>query len=133
MSAKHTRKQLLPLVLLFVIFNGFFLSAASLLAKWGLDAYVLTVANTIFLLISIGGLKLQERALIHTNPNVFIRSVLAGVMLRMGVVIIAVIAYRLLAKDSFSKVTVFAAMILYLIYLFIEVKQLTKIIRSGNA
>ena len=50
---------------------------------------------------------------------------MAGMMIKMFVCVIAVFIYWLLMKDKFSKFTVFAAMILYLIYLAVEVRLVT--------
>lgn len=112
---KAQRNILLPLLLVFIICNGFFLLAKTLLVKWGIDGNVLIIANSLFLILSLITFLIQQKALRNSNPNVFIRSVMGGMMIKMFVCIIAVFIYWLLMKDKFSKVTVFAAMILYLI------------------
>lgn len=127
---KAQRNILLPLLLIFIIGNGFFLSAKTLLVKWGIDGNVLIIANSLFLILSLITFFIQQKALRNSNPNVFIRSVMGGMMIKMFVCIIAVFIYWLLMKDKFSKVTVFAAMILYLIYLAVEVRLVTKLNRQ---
>lgn len=127
---KAQRNILLPLLLIFIIGNGFFLSAKILLVKWGIDGNVLIIANSLFLILSLITFFIQQKALRNSNPNVFIRSVMGGMMIKMFVCIIAVFIYWLLMKDKFSKVTVFAAMILYLIYLAVEVRLVTKLNRQ---
>lgn len=127
---KAQRNILLPLLLVFIICNGFFLSAKTLLVKWGIDGNVLIIANSLFLILSLITFFIQQKALRNSNPNVFIRSVMGGMMIKMFVCIIAVFIYWLLMKDKFSKVTVFAAMILYLIYLAVEVRLVTKLNRQ---
>ena len=129
---KAKRNVLLPLLLVFIICNGFFLSAKILLVKWGIDGNVLIIANSLFLIVSLITFFMQQKALQNSNPNVFIRSVMAGMMIKMFVCIIAVFIYWLLMKDKFSKFTVFAAMILYLIYLAVEVRLVTKLNRQKN-
>ncbi len=127
---KAQRNILLPLLLVFIICNGFFLLAKTLLVKWGIDGNVLIIANSLFLILSLITFLIQQKALRNSNPNVFIRSVMGGMMIKMFVCIIAVFIYWLLMKDKFSKVTVFAAMILYLIYLAVEVRLVTKLNRQ---
>ncbi|MBC7510070.1 MAG: hypothetical protein H7320_15190 [Ferruginibacter sp.] len=127
---KGQRNILLPLLLVFIICNGFFLLAKTLLVKWGIDGNVLIIANSLFLILSLITFLIQQKALRNSNPNVFIRSVMGGMMIKMFVCIIAVFIYWLLMKDKFSKVTVFAAMILYLIYLAVEVRLVTKLNRQ---
>lgn len=130
---KTRRNFLLPLLLVFIICNGFFLSAKTLLAKWGIDNYVLIMANSLFLIITLITFFIQQKALQNSNPNVFIRSVMAGMMIKMFVCIIAIIIYWFVMQDKFSSATVFAAMLVYLIYLGVEVSLVTKLNRQKNA
>ena len=124
---------LLPLLLVFIICNGFFISAKTLLAKWGIDNGVLIIANSLFLLLALLTFFIQLRALQNKNPNVFIRSVMAGMMIKMFTCIIAIFIYWFIMKDKFSKASVIAAMFVYLIYLVIEVMLITKLNRQKNA
>ena len=129
---KAKRNVLLPLLLVFIICNGFFLSAKTLLAKWGIDNDVLIISNSLFLILSLVTFFIQQKALQNSNPNVFIRSVMAGMMIKMFVCIIAIFIYWLAMKDKFSKGTVFVSMIVYLIYLAAEVRIVTKLNRQKN-
>jgi len=126
------RKIILPLVALFIVFSGSITACRSLLAKWGIDSDILIIANIIFFLISLIAFFIQQKALANSNPNVFVRSVMGGMMIKMFVVIIAVVVYRLIAGNQVSKVSVFAAMFLYLIYLGVEVAAITKLNRQKN-
>ncbi len=129
---KAKRNVLLPLLLVFIICNGFFLSAKTLLAKWGIDNDVLIISNSLFLILSLVTFFIQQKALQNSNPNVFIRSVMAAMMIKMFVCIIAIFIYWLAMKDKFSKGTVFVSMIVYLIYLAAEVRIVTKLNRQKN-
>ena len=130
---KGKRNVLLPLLLVFIICNGFFITAGSLLTRWGIDKDVLIIANSLFLLLSLITFFIQKKALGNTNPNVFIRSVMVGMMIKMFVCIIAVIIYRLVAGNNTSKISVFASMFLYLVYLSVEVAVITKLNKQKNA
>lgn len=130
---KSQKKILVPLFSLFIVFSSAFIVCRPLLAKWGINADVLVIANIIFFAISLIAFFMQKKALDHTNPNVFIRSVMAGMLVKMGVCIFAVILYRLIAGDAVSKVSVFAAMFLYLLYLAVEVAIITKMNKRKNA
>ena len=125
-------KEILPFVLIFIVFNNFFLFSKDLLAKWHLDNLVLIIANSLFFLINIVVYALQKKASKNTNPNVFIRSVMAGMMIKMAICIVAVMIYSLAFKSSFSKYSVFAAMVLYFIYLAVEVRAATKLNKQRN-
>lgn len=126
------QKKLMPFVLLFAILGLISVFGKSVLAKWGINYRVLLAANAIFFIISIITFFLQQKALHDKNPNVFIRSVMGSVMIKMFGCIVAVILYRLLAPASFSKVSVFVAMFFYLIYLAVEVKVILKMNKNPN-
>lgn len=130
---KGRKKIIVPLIALFVIFSGFIVVSRNLLAKWGIDSDVLVIANIIFFGVSLLAFFMQQKALNNSNPNVFIRSVMGGMLIKMGVVITAVIVYRLVAGNAVSKVSVFAAMFLYLIYLAVEVAVITKLNKQQHA
>jgi len=130
---KAKRNLLLPLLLVFIVCNGFFISAKVLLAKWGIDNGVLIIANSLFLLLALITFFVQQKALQNKNPNVFVRSVMAGMMIKMFTCIIAIFVYWFVMKDKFSKASVVAAMLVYLIYLVVEVKMITKLNRQKNA
>jgi hypothetical protein len=130
---KNQFRELIPLIILFIIFNNFFLFGKNWLANYQLDYLVLIIANSIFFIISVLVYLMQKKALRHSNPNVFVRSVLGGTLIKMAVCIIAVVVYALAFRSSFSKMSVFAAMFLYLIYLFVEVKLASKLNKQKNA
>lgn len=130
---KNRFLELLPFILLFISFTNIFLLGKNWLAKYGLDHLVLIIANSLFFIISILAYFMQKRALKNSNPNVYIRSVMAGMMIKMAICIIAVIVYVLAFRNSFSKMSVFAAMFLYLLYLAVEVKLATKLNKQKNA
>jgi hypothetical protein len=129
----NSKKKLMsPLLALFLVLSGFFLATKTLLSKWGIDYQVLIVANILFFVVSLQVFLMQKKALYHTNPNVFVRSVMAGMLIKMGVCVFAVILYRLLAGTSVSKVSVFTAMFVYLLYLGVEVAVITKLNKQKN-
>jgi hypothetical protein len=127
------KKIIVPLIAIFVIFSGSLTASRPLLAKWGIDANVLIIANILFFLISLVVFFMQQKALSNSNPNVFVRSVMAGMLIKMFVCIAAVIVYKLVAGGNVNKPSVFAAMFLYLLYLGAEVAVITKLNKQKNA
>ena len=130
---KNQGKELLPLILLFILFNNFFLLGKDWLAKHSIDYLVLIIANSLFFVVSILIYRMQKRAIKNTNPNVFVRAVMGGTMIKMAVCVIAIGIYAFAFKSIFSKWSVFAAMFLYLIYLFVESRMATKLNKKRNA
>ena len=125
-------KIILPLLTVFVLTNITLYAVREIVTKWGIDFYVLFFATDIFFLLSLVAFFMQRKALGNSNPNVFIRSVMGGMLIKMFVTITAVIVYRLIAGNSVSKVSVFSAMFLYLLYLGVEVAVITKLNRQKN-
>jgi hypothetical protein len=130
----NPRKRIItPLIAVFVIFSGSLTASKGLLAKWGIDFNVLIIANILFFVISLVAFYMQQRALANSNPNIFVRSVMGGMLIKMFVCIAAIIVYRLVAGNNVSKLSVFAAMFLYLLYLGVEVAVITKLNKQKNA
>ena len=127
------RRFLLPLLSVFIICNGFFLSASNLLARWSMDRDMLIIANSLLFILTLITFFIQQKALLNSNPNVFVRSIMGGMMIKMFACIIALFIYWLLVKEKFSKTSVIAAMGIYLIYLAMEVRLVTKLNRQTNA
>lgn len=127
---KSRARDLMPFIVIFILFNNFFLFGKNWLANYGLDHLVLIIANSLFFLISIMAYWMQRKALKNSNPNVYVRSVMGGMMLKMAICVIAIAIYVIASKDGFSKMSVFAAMFLYLLYLGIEVKLATQLNRK---
>ena len=129
----NSQKRIIsPLIVLFVVLSGFLVSSKALLSRWGINNEVLIIANILFFVVSLLVFFMQRKALYHTNPNVFVRSVMAGMLIKMGVCVFAVILYRLLAGKDVSKISVFAAMFVYLLYLGVEVAVITKLNKQKN-
>lgn len=124
---------LLPLVGIFVLITAFIFALKSMLTSYNVDTSVLLAANLIFLLTNIIVFIFQHKALSHTNPNVFVRSVIAGMMVKMFVCAIAVVAYVVAIGDNYNKKAVFISLFFYLIYLAVEVAILMRLNNRKNA
>lgn len=125
-------KRLLPLIVLFIVATLFILLADSVWAKYQIDKNVILGANILFLSVSILVFFMQKKAMVNANPNVFIRSIMAGMMIKMFTAVIAVLAYVLSTGKSFDKKAVFLSMFLYMFYLGAEVMAISKENRKRN-
>lgn len=124
---------LLPLFSVFAIITILVFLLKPVLNNYGIDSHVLLAANVIFLLINIIVFLFQKKALQHSNPNVFVRSVIAGMMIKMFVCAIAVLLYVVSIGNNYNKKAVFIALFVYLIYLAAEVAILMRLIHRKNA
>jgi hypothetical protein len=126
-------KMLMPVLVIFVTLTVFILAANMLWAKYNVDKNVLLAANLLFVVVSIVVFFMQKKALTNTNPNVFIRSVIAGMMIKMFSTAIAVLTYVLLVGNTYNTSAVFISLIMYLIYLAAEVMAISKENKNKHA
>lgn len=126
-------KLMRPLLIVFILITGIIFASEGLIEKYKADKNTLLIANMLLLLLFVLVLALQKSALAHTNPNVWVRSVMIGMMLKMLLIAIAVLVYAKTAEEGYNKKSVFIALFFYLIYLIVEVKTITKLNPGKNA
>ncbi len=126
-------KILLPLVVTFFVLAVLIFFSGLFFTNGTINFTVLMVANCLFFLMSLIAFRIQLKAMGNANPNAFVRSVMAGVMIKMFVCIAAVMAYVLLSRFNFNKPAVFISMLFYLVYLVVEVALLLKLNKRKNA
>lgn len=126
-------KMLLPVLLIFISVNAFILLTPRVWLKYDINQDVLICANLLFLLTATLVFFIQKKALTNSNPNVFIRSIMTGMLIKMFSTVIAVFAYVMLAGKGFDKKAVFLSLFLYLIYLAAEVIAISQENKKRNA
>ena len=129
----NQRKQILPLLFLFIGVNTFLLTMPSFFEKYGIDRNVLLIANTLFFVTNLITFLLQKKALKNANPNVYVRSVMGGTLIKMLVVLIAFVTYVLSNGKAVNRPAIYIGIALYFIYLAIEVIIATKLNKKKNA
>jgi hypothetical protein len=117
-------------LILFVLVSAFLFSFQPQLKQWGVDFNVVAIANILLLLLSIITFYMQHKAVQNSNPNVFIRSVMGGTLLKMMVSVIAAAVYIVANRENYSKGAILLSMGLYLVYLGLEVVIGTKMNRQ---
>ena len=122
-----------PLILVFLTLTAVIIAAILLLATQKIDYTVLMGANCLFFLISLFIFKIQYRAMFDKNPNLFIRRVMGSMMIKLFSCIIAVVAYYFLSGPSFNKPAVYLSMLIYIIYLVVEVGTIMKLNKTKHA
>ena len=125
-------KMLLPVLMIFFWLSIFILFQNKLWAKYNVDKNVLLGANVLFLVTGILVFFMQKNALGNKNPNVFVRSVIAGIMIKMFSTVIAVLAYVVTVGQGYNKRAVFISLFMYLIYLAAEVIAISKVNKTKN-
>ena len=126
-------KAVLPLFITFFILTAMVLAAIFLFAGKGIDYTIVMAGNCLFFLISLLVFRMQYMAMYNVNPNVFIRSVMSGMIIKVFACVIAVIGYYLISRSAFNKPAVYASMVIYIVYLVVEVRTIMKLNKTKNA
>ena len=127
---KKRFKSFVPVVFFFIALNGFFIAGKNMLAKWGIDQDVVIMGNLLLFLITLISFVLGLRGLKNPNPHAFVRSVYTSMMLKLFLCIIAAFIYIATYRDTLNKPALFTCMGLYLVYTFMEVSVLMKLLRE---
>ena len=121
-----------PIALLFIVLNGFFIAGRSMLQRWEADQNVLIFGNLLLFAITFFSFLIAARGLANPNPHAFVRAVYGGIMLKLFVCIIAALIYISSAGKDVNRPSLFMWMGLYLLYTFIEVSILTRLLRENK-
>src|SRR5204863_9443973 len=127
---KSNAIPLFPIVFFFIILNAFFLTGKNFLEEHGFDQSVLIVGNLIVFLATVFSFLFANRGLKSTNPQAFVRSIYLSIMVKLFVCIIAALIYIFMFRNNLNKPALFTSMGLYLVYTFIEVSVLTKLLMA---
>lgn len=127
---QKTRRPFLTIVILFIALNAFFVTGKGILEKWSVDQAVLIAGNLLLFVVTAISFFISVRGLKNPNPHAFVRSVYGSVMIKFFVFAIAAFIYIQTAKAAVNKPALFICMGLYLVYTFLEVAVLTKLLRK---
>jgi hypothetical protein len=124
------KKSYLLFLVFFILGSIIFLFQTSTLSRFHFDNALLWAANIFFLLLSLITLALQIKSMKNKNPNVFIRSVMGGILIKMFGSLLAVFVYVIYNNYKFDKGSMFLGLCFYLFYLMAEVSTLMKLNRK---
>jgi len=127
---KNNRRAIIPIIVVFIIVNAFLISGKTILTRWEADGDIIIVGNMILFIITLLSFLLGKKGLNSTNPHSFVRSVYTSMLLKLFGCAIAAFIYIAITKDNVNKPALFILMGLYLVYSFIEVSVLTKMLRQ---
>ncbi len=126
----RNRRNVFPIVLLFIMLSAFFISGRTLLQRWNADQEVLIIGNLVLFVIFLLSFFVAQKGFKTTNPHAFVRSVYGSMMIKLFICIIAAFIYIAIYKKDLNKPALFTLMGLYLVYTFVEVATLTKMLKQ---
>ena len=101
-----------------------------MLHRWDADQDVLIFGNLLLFIVTLISLAIAIRGLDRPNPYAFVRSVYGSIMIKLFVCMIAAFMYISLYKKNLNKPALFTCMGLYLVYTFMEVGILMKLLKQ---
>jgi hypothetical protein len=126
---KEIYNKSVPVIVLFILVNSLAFIFKTFLHDHGFGIKFLLTANLLLFCLSQLAFFIQMRGLKSVNINAFIRSVYASLLIKIFIVIIALAVYLFITKGKINRPSLFTSMALYILYTFIEVRQLMKISR----
>ncbi|PZR27348.1 MAG: hypothetical protein DI535_11010 [Citrobacter freundii] len=127
---QNKKAPLFPLIIVFIILNAVLITGKSWLAKKGIEYEVLIVGNLLIAAVSMLSIVVTQRSFRSPNPHVFVRAVYSGFIIKFFVLVAAALIYILLSGKNVSRNAIFSCMALYVIYSFIEVSALLRLLKQ---
>ena len=126
----HSLKFIRPLLILFIVFNAFLLTAKNLLLSWGVDREVLIAGNLLVFLTVLVSFFLLQKAINSPSPHVFVRAMYGSFIIKFFVLALAAFIYIQVTKKNVNKPALFGSIGMYFIYTFIEISALMKLMKQ---
>lgn len=127
---RRRTKGLAPLVILFVVLNAFFIAGKHMLQRWNIDQDVVIIGNLILFLVTVISFFVSLGGLRNNNSHAFVRGVYGSFMIKFFVLAAAAFVYISVNKTKLNKPALFICMGLFLVYLFLEVGILMKMLKE---
>jgi hypothetical protein len=123
-------KPFLPAIILFIIVVAASFVLRNRSAAWGVDFDVLLIGACIVFFTTAISSWLLQRSLSSSNPQSFVRATYGSFIIKFFVLVIAAFIYIMAEKKQVNKPALFACLGLYFIFTFIEVSQLTRMLKQ---
>ena len=127
--SKELFSALRPLFIIFVALTAFIITGKSWLEKHNFNQEVLLIGHLVIVITTIASIILLLRGGRSTNPQGFVRSMYGSFMIRFFVILLAAFIYIMTAKKAVNKPALVALAIMYMLYSFMEVAVLIKLLK----
>lgn len=122
-------KPLRGMLLMFILLNTLFITGQKRLAERGFDTDVLIIGNMLLVIVTLTSYLLLYKSMSASNPNAFVRAMYTSFIIKFFVIALAAFIYIMIAKKAVSKPSLIVCAGLYILYTFIEVAVLTKLLK----
>lgn len=118
------------MLVMFVFLTATFALQQRRLVQWGFDPDVLIAGNLLLALVTLVSYLLLNRSLKSTQPNSFVRAMYISFMVKFFILAVSAFIYIMISKKLVNKPSLIACAVMYLLYTFIEVSVLTKMLKQ---
>jgi len=132
MEQQTASKAFLPITIIFLVTNSFFLAGRSLLTKWGVDTDILIMGNLLLIALTIFSFYQHIRALRNKNIHAFLRMLKGSMLIKMAVCGVAALIYILVAGKNINTGAVLGFMLLYFLYTLTEAAIVMKLSKQNK-
>jgi len=129
MILQNRFRDFVPVLLLFIVINALAISLGSGMAAWNINQDLLIGGNLFLFAVTFFSFLIARKGLQNENPNAFVRSTYGSIMFKLFLCLIAAFIYIAIQKKNLNKPAFFSLMGLYLVYTFLEVSILTRLLR----
>lgn len=123
-------KPLRPVFVLFIAFSAFFVAGKNMLDRWETDRDVLISGNILLVVVTLVSYWVLYRGVHSANPHSFVRAMYGSFLIKFFIIAAAAFVYIIIAKKNVNKPALVICMALYLLYTFMEVSALTKLMKQ---
>lgn len=123
-------KALTPILGLFSVVSIATMTFASWFTSLGIDADVLMMANLFVCLLTLFSFWMLYRGLQAKSTTSFLSAVYGSFLAKLVLAALAVVIYATVSGAQMNKAAVFAAMVLYLFYMFLEIRVLLLLVKK---
>jgi len=117
------------MTIVFIVITALLLIFKKWLLEKGVDRDVLVIGNMVLFLVSQISFYITYKSLSNQNTHAFVRSVYTGFIAKFFIIAIAAFIYIVLV-DKINKPALFICMGLYIIYAYLEVSALLRILKK---
>lgn len=116
----------LPILLIFIITNGVFITSDVLSSRWNIDGDLVIIGNLVLFLATSISFFLYYKAMHNNNVHAFLRMIYGGMFLKMMICLFTAFIYIISVGKAVNKGGIIVCLSLYLVYSFVEIVLLLK-------
>jgi hypothetical protein len=125
-KSQGSLRVFVPVTGCFILVNILALALGGPLRAANIQAAVLLWGNLVLALATLLSLILFRRAIAHPSTFGFLRNTYSGLLIKLLICVVAVLAYAWRTGPDLNKPGVFGCVMLYFVYSFLEMRSLLR-------